>query len=349
MTHASLLLVGARPRRRLFPAWTKASSRRSTASASTSTPARSFGIVGESGCGKSVTMKAVLRIVEPPGRIVARPDPAAPARRDGTGGEEVVDLAEAGSANGKEMRAIRGGGDRADPAGADGVLQPGAHHRQPDHRSDHAAPADRQEEARPRSRSRLAAGRRHPDAGAAPGRLLLAAQRRPAPARHHRHGALLQPPAAHRRRADHRRRRDDPGPGSAPAAASCSRSATRRSSSSPTTWASSPRWPTTSWSCTWAWSWSRARWTTSSMRPSIPTRRRCCARSPASAQRRASTCRRSAARSRIPSTSPRAVPSIPRCIKRMPGRCDVRTPALQPVGDRQLVSCFLYHDAEVSA
>jgi peptide/nickel transport system ATP-binding protein len=27
-----------------------------------------FGIVGESGCGKSVTMKAVLRIVEPPGR-----------------------------------------------------------------------------------------------------------------------------------------------------------------------------------------------------------------------------------------------------------------------------------------
>ncbi len=29
-----------------------------------------FGIVGESGCGKSVTMKAVLRIVEPPGKIV---------------------------------------------------------------------------------------------------------------------------------------------------------------------------------------------------------------------------------------------------------------------------------------
>ena len=28
-----------------------------------------FGIVGESGCGKSVTMKAILRIIEPPGRI----------------------------------------------------------------------------------------------------------------------------------------------------------------------------------------------------------------------------------------------------------------------------------------
>ena len=35
-----------------------------------------FGIVGESGCGKSVTMKAVLRVVEPPGRIVGRRDPA---------------------------------------------------------------------------------------------------------------------------------------------------------------------------------------------------------------------------------------------------------------------------------
>jgi ABC-type dipeptide/oligopeptide/nickel transport system ATPase component len=29
-----------------------------------------FALAGESGCGKSVTMKAVLRIVEPPGRIV---------------------------------------------------------------------------------------------------------------------------------------------------------------------------------------------------------------------------------------------------------------------------------------
>jgi ABC-type dipeptide/oligopeptide/nickel transport system ATPase component len=33
-------------------------------------PGQIFGIVGESGCGKSVTMKAILRIVEPPGRIV---------------------------------------------------------------------------------------------------------------------------------------------------------------------------------------------------------------------------------------------------------------------------------------
>ncbi|HWU40769.1 MAG TPA: ATP-binding cassette domain-containing protein, partial [Candidatus Acidoferrum sp.] len=29
-----------------------------------------FGIVGESGCGKSVTIKSILRIVEAPGKIV---------------------------------------------------------------------------------------------------------------------------------------------------------------------------------------------------------------------------------------------------------------------------------------
>ncbi len=63
-----------------------------------------FGIVGESGCGKSVTMKAVLQIVERPGKIVAgeillrRPAP-----RDG----EVVDIAKL-DPNGKEMRDIRG-------------------------------------------------------------------------------------------------------------------------------------------------------------------------------------------------------------------------------------------------
>jgi oligopeptide/dipeptide ABC transporter ATP-binding protein len=33
-------------------------------------PGQVVGIVGESGCGKSVTMKAVLQIIEPPGRIV---------------------------------------------------------------------------------------------------------------------------------------------------------------------------------------------------------------------------------------------------------------------------------------
>ena len=33
-------------------------------------PSEVVGIVGESGCGKSVTIKSVLRIVQKPGRIV---------------------------------------------------------------------------------------------------------------------------------------------------------------------------------------------------------------------------------------------------------------------------------------
>jgi oligopeptide/dipeptide ABC transporter ATP-binding protein len=61
---------------------------------------RVFGIVGESGCGKSVTMKAILRIVEPPGRIVGG---QINLRRDG----ETVDLARLNK-KGREMRHIRG-------------------------------------------------------------------------------------------------------------------------------------------------------------------------------------------------------------------------------------------------
>ena len=34
-------------------------------------PGKTLGVVGESGCGKSVTARSILRIVERPGRIVA--------------------------------------------------------------------------------------------------------------------------------------------------------------------------------------------------------------------------------------------------------------------------------------
>ena len=33
-------------------------------------PGRTLGIVGESGCGKSITAKSILQIVDRPGRIV---------------------------------------------------------------------------------------------------------------------------------------------------------------------------------------------------------------------------------------------------------------------------------------
>ena len=73
-------------------------------------PGQVVGIVGESGCGKSVTIKSVLRIVEVPGRIVG--GELLFRRQNGTlGGAEangqVLDLAGL-EANGKVMRSIRG-------------------------------------------------------------------------------------------------------------------------------------------------------------------------------------------------------------------------------------------------
>lgn len=65
-------------------------------------PGQTLGIVGESGCGKSVTAQSILRIVERPGRIVD--GEIWLTRADGTT-VDVVTL----KADGKEMREIRGG------------------------------------------------------------------------------------------------------------------------------------------------------------------------------------------------------------------------------------------------
>src|SRR5512137_1504088 len=66
-----------------------------------------FGIVGESGCGKSVTVKSVLRIVEAPGKILHGQILLRRFRQDGTVGEEELDLARL-DARGQEIRSIRG-------------------------------------------------------------------------------------------------------------------------------------------------------------------------------------------------------------------------------------------------
>jgi oligopeptide/dipeptide ABC transporter ATP-binding protein len=63
---------------------------------------RTLGIVGESGCGKSVTARSILRIVERPGRIVS--GEILLRRADDT----IVDVTQL-PADGAEMRAIRGG------------------------------------------------------------------------------------------------------------------------------------------------------------------------------------------------------------------------------------------------
>jgi peptide/nickel transport system ATP-binding protein len=71
-------------------------------------PGATLGIVGESGCGKSVTARSILGIVDRPGRIVDgeirfRRQTAFKAAESGT----VVDLAKLPT-NGPEIRAIRG-------------------------------------------------------------------------------------------------------------------------------------------------------------------------------------------------------------------------------------------------
>ena len=73
---------------------------------------KTLGIVGESGCGKSVTARSIMRIVDRPGKIVGgeillRREAGDGRRENGKNGN-VVDLAKL-KADGAEMRAINGG------------------------------------------------------------------------------------------------------------------------------------------------------------------------------------------------------------------------------------------------
>ena len=69
-------------------------------------PGATLGIVGESGCGKSVTARSILRIVDRPGRIVEGEIHYRQPAQNG-GAARTIDLARL-DANGAEMRAIRG-------------------------------------------------------------------------------------------------------------------------------------------------------------------------------------------------------------------------------------------------
>ncbi|SEN95325.1 ABC transporter ATP-binding protein [Paenibacillus sp. OV219] len=66
---------------------------------------KTLGIVGESGCGKSVTSQALLRIVPKPGEVQGE---IRLSRKKADGSYETVDLAKL-DARGKEIRDIRGG------------------------------------------------------------------------------------------------------------------------------------------------------------------------------------------------------------------------------------------------
>ena len=66
---------------------------------------KTLGIVGESGCGKSVTARSILRIVDRPGRIVEGEILWHGSEEDGSG--EQMDLAQL-APNGQQIRQIRG-------------------------------------------------------------------------------------------------------------------------------------------------------------------------------------------------------------------------------------------------
>jgi peptide/nickel transport system ATP-binding protein len=72
-------------------------------------PGGTLGIVGESGCGKSVTARSILRILDRPGRIREGEVLFRPRSRDSVlGTKEVIDLTKL-KPNSKEMRFMRGG------------------------------------------------------------------------------------------------------------------------------------------------------------------------------------------------------------------------------------------------
>jgi peptide/nickel transport system ATP-binding protein len=65
-------------------------------------PGQTLGIVGESGCGKSITAKSILQIIDSPGQIVGG---QVKLSLDGTESRNLLDM----EPNGIEIRAIRGG------------------------------------------------------------------------------------------------------------------------------------------------------------------------------------------------------------------------------------------------
>jgi peptide/nickel transport system ATP-binding protein len=68
---------------------------------------KTLGVVGESGCGKSVTARSVMRIVDPPGRIIGGSMMLRRERHDGSNQIDEIDLAQL-SDDGADIRGIRG-------------------------------------------------------------------------------------------------------------------------------------------------------------------------------------------------------------------------------------------------
>ncbi len=133
-------------------------------------PGKTLGIVGESGCGKSVTAQSILRIVDRPGRIVE--GEIVLTRADGSE-LDVVKL----KADSREMRSIRGGDIGL-------IFQEPMTSFSPVHTVGAQIieavlpPQCGQQEGGETPGNRSVAQRRHPEAGTAHRRILLRIERR---------------------------------------------------------------------------------------------------------------------------------------------------------------------------
>ena len=186
----------------------KARSGRSMASAFNIERGKTLGIVGESGCGKSVTARSILNMVRPPGRILSG---------------EIITTIQAGAAHQSGRARSRRRGDPAHPWGEIAMIfQEPMTSLSPVHTiGNQIIEAILLHLQCPRSKRatraiELLAQVGHAPAGASARPLSSSAQRRDAPAGDDRDGAVLPSAAADRRRADDRAGRDDPGADSRP-------------------------------------------------------------------------------------------------------------------------------------
>ena len=218
---------------------------------------QTMGVIGESGCGKSITARAILQMIPKPGKIASGADPLLPPgqRLQRQQPDEVINITKL-DPDGETIRQIRGGeigmifqepmssltpvytaGDHINEAAQSAPPDAGQQGRRPDGRDDHGAPQRRPRRKRARSRSICCSKVGIPKPDGARRQLSAPAERRAAPARDDRHRALLRAGHADRRRADHRAGRVHRGPDPGPDARAAGEQRTWRSCSSPTTWA----------------------------------------------------------------------------------------------------------------